>query len=87
MTINEEGAKIVRLIFHKFVNEGKGTHVIARELREEGIEPMRVKEWQNTVILRVIRNENTAATWCRKRPIRQIFSLTKRNTIEVRRNL
>ncbi len=57
MTINEEGARIVRLIFHKFVDEGKGTHVIARELREEGIEPMRVKEWQNTVILRVIRNE------------------------------
>lgn len=57
MTINEEGAKIVRLIFHKFVDEGKGTHVIARELREEGIKPMRVKEWQNTVILRVIRNE------------------------------
>ena len=57
MTINEEGAKIVRLIFHKFVEEGKGTHVIARELREEGIEPMRAKEWQNTVILRVIRNE------------------------------
>ena len=57
MYINEEGAKIVRLIFHKFVVEGKGTHVIARELREEGIEPMRVKEWQNTVILRIIRNE------------------------------
>ena len=57
MTINEEGAKIVRLIFHKFVDEGKGTHVIAREFREEGIKPMRVKEWQNTVILRVIRNE------------------------------
>ncbi len=57
MTINEEGAKIVRLIFQKFVDEGKGTHVIARELREEGINPMRVKEWSNTVILRVIRNE------------------------------
>lgn len=57
MRINEEGAKVVRLIFHKFVNEGKGTHVIARELREEGIHPMRVKEWSNTVILRVIRNE------------------------------
>ena len=57
MTINEEGAKIVRLIFRKFVDEGKGTHVIARELREEGISPMRVKEWSNTVILRVIRNE------------------------------
>ena len=57
MTINEDGAKIVRLIFRKFVAEGKGTHVIARELREEGISPMRVKEWSNTVILRVIRNE------------------------------
>lgn len=57
MTINEKGAKIVRLIFHKFANENKGTHVIARELREAGITPMRVKEWSNTVILRVIRNE------------------------------
>lgn len=57
MTINEDGAKIVQLIFHKFANENKGTHVIARELREAGITPMRVKEWSNTVILRVIRNE------------------------------
>lgn len=57
MYVNEDGAKIVRLIFHKFVNEGKGTHVIARELQEAGIRPMRVKEWQNTVILRIIRNE------------------------------
>jgi DNA invertase Pin-like site-specific DNA recombinase len=57
MTVNEEGAEVVRLIFHKFVHEGKGTHVIARELREDGILPMRVKEWSNTVILRMIRNE------------------------------
>lgn len=57
MTVNENGAKIVRLIFHKFANENKGTHVIARELREAGITPMRVKEWSNTVILRMIRNE------------------------------
>ncbi|MCI8772190.1 MAG: recombinase family protein [Lachnospiraceae bacterium] len=57
MYLNEEGAKIVRLIFHKFVDEGKGTHTIARELQEAGIQPMRVREWQNTVILRVLRNE------------------------------
>ena len=57
ITINEEGAKIVRLIFHKFVNEGKGTHVIARELSEEGIQPMKAKEWNNTVILRALKNE------------------------------
>ncbi len=58
MYVNEEGAEIVRLIFHKFVNEKKGTHVIARELGEAGIQSMgHVKEWQNTVILRIIRNE------------------------------
>ncbi len=58
MYINEEGAEVVRLIFHKFVNEKKGAHIIARELLEAGIQPMRrVKEWQNTVILRIIRNE------------------------------
>ena len=57
MTINEDGAEVVRRIFHKFVHEGKGTHVICRELREEGIVPMRGKEWCNTVILRLLRNE------------------------------
>jgi len=58
MFINEEGAKIVRLIFDKFVNEGKGTHVIARELREAGIKSYNhKKEWSNTAILRIVRNE------------------------------
>ena len=58
MYINEEGAKIVRLVFRKYVNEGKGIHVIARELREEGIPTMRyVKDWSDTVIRRMLRNE------------------------------
>ena len=57
MYINQGGAEIVRLIFHKFVSEGKGTHVIAKELCEEGISPMRVKKWHSSVILRIIRNE------------------------------
>lgn len=57
MYINQKGADIVRLIFHKFVDEGKGTHIIAKELCEEGIAPMHVKEWHSSVILRIIRNE------------------------------
>ncbi|MCI8483576.1 MAG: recombinase family protein [Lachnospiraceae bacterium] len=58
MYVNKEGAEIVRLIFHKFVHERKGTHTIARELQEAGIQPMRqAKKWQNTVILRILRNE------------------------------
>ena len=58
MFINEEGAEIVRIIFHKFANEGKGTCVIARELREAGLKSyMCNSEWSNTAILRIIRNE------------------------------
>ena len=69
ITVNEEGAKIVRLIFDKYVNEGKGTHVIARELRKAGIYPMRVQEWNNTVILRVIRNEKYCGDLVQKKNI------------------
>lgn len=65
--LNEDEAEIVRLIFHKFTNEGKGTHVIARELREAGIRPMRVKEWSNTVILRLLRNEKYVGDLCQKK--------------------
>lgn len=56
--INEAGADIVRLIYHKFVEEGKGTCTIARELREAGIETAtHMKAWTSTVILRALRNE------------------------------
>lgn len=65
--LNEDEAEIVRLIFHKFTDEGKGTHVIARELREAGICPMRVKEWSNTVILRLLRNEKYVGDLCQKK--------------------
>lgn len=65
--INEDEAETVKLIFHKFLNEGKGTHIIARELREAGIKPMRVKEWSNTVILRVLRNEKYVGDLCQKK--------------------
>lgn len=65
--LNEDEAEIVRLIFHKFTNEGKGTHIIARELREAGIRPMRVKEWSNTVILRLLRNEKYVGDLCQKK--------------------
>lgn len=58
MFINEEGAKIVRLIFDKFVNEGKGSHTIARELREEGYKTITGNIiWTNTVIYKALRNE------------------------------
>lgn len=56
--INEQGAEIVKLIFHKFVEEQKGTYTIARELREAGYKTVTGNAiWTNTVILKTIRNE------------------------------
>lgn len=58
LIINEEGAETVRLIYHKFLDEGKGAHRIAKELREEGVKTStRMNDWSYTVILRILRNE------------------------------
>lgn len=82
MYINEEGARIVRLIFHKFVQEQKGAHTIARELQEAGILPMHAKEWQSTVILRMIRNEKYCGDLVQKKTYTPDFL-----THEKKRNL
>lgn len=56
--INEEGAETVRLIYRKFLDEGKGTHIIAKELHEAGIKTSTyMKDWSYTVILRILKNE------------------------------
>ncbi|MBQ6570532.1 MAG: recombinase family protein, partial [Clostridia bacterium] len=58
LSVNEEGAQTVRLIYHKYLDEGKGCHIIANELREAGIPTARfMKEWSYTVVLRVLKNE------------------------------
>ncbi|MCI9319894.1 MAG: recombinase family protein [Lachnospiraceae bacterium] len=67
LAINEEEVPVVRAIFHKYTNEGKGTHVIARELFEEGLRPKRVKLWSATVILKALRNEKYVGDLCQKK--------------------
>ncbi|MCQ2472357.1 MAG: recombinase family protein [Clostridia bacterium] len=57
ITVNEQGAEIVRLIFKKYVEEGKGATTIARELNEEGIKPLQSEQWSHTAILRILKNE------------------------------
>lgn len=59
LKVKPEEAKIVRLIYHKFLDEGKGTHVIARELYEEGIPPPRTATgiWSGAMIHRILKNE------------------------------
>ena len=76
----EDEAEIVRKIFHKYLVEGKGTHIIARELKEEGIKPYdpdgRAKyknDWSNTQILRVLRNEKYVGDLCQKKTYTKNF--------------
>lgn len=55
--LKEDEAQLVRWIFEQFVQEGKGAHTIARELREAGTLTLRGNQWSNTGVLRVLRNE------------------------------
>lgn len=58
MTVNPEGAETVKLIFHKYGVEKKGTSVIARELREAGILTYRGNtKWTNSHIVKILKNE------------------------------
>ena len=58
MRINPEGAKTVRTIFHKYLNERKGSGVIAKELREEGSLSSRGNlKWTGSTVLKILKNE------------------------------
>lgn len=65
--INEEESKIVRLIFHKFLIESKGTHTIAKELYESEIRSNAITKWSNATILRILKNEKYVGDLCQKK--------------------
>ena len=70
LTVNPEGAEIVRLIFYKYGVEKKGTTVIARELREAGhrTHSGNVK-WSNTHIVKILKNEKYVGDLVQKKTI------------------
>ena len=70
MTVNPEGAEIVKLIFHKYGNEKKGTSVIARELREAGYKSYTGNtKWSNTHIIKILKNEKYVGDLVQKKTI------------------
>lgn len=70
MTINPEGAELVRLIFQKYGIEKKGTSVIARELREAGYTTYRGNtKWSNSHILKILKNEKYVGDLVQKKSI------------------
>ena len=58
LEVHEDEAEIVRLIFSKFLNEGKGAYVIAGELTAAKIPTApHMKGWSGVNILRILKNE------------------------------
>ena len=59
LTVKPEEAAVIRTVYHKFLHEGKGTYIIARELTGAGIPPPRARDkpWSSTMVLRLLRNE------------------------------
>lgn len=70
LSINPEGAEIVRLIFHKYGVEKKGTSTIARELREAGYKTYSDNViWSNSHIVKILRNEKYVGDLVQKKTI------------------
>ena len=70
MTIEPEGAETVRLIFHKYGVEKKGTGTIVRELREAGLQTYRDQpDWNSGQILKILRNEKYVGDLVQKKTI------------------
>lgn len=70
LTVNLEGAEIVRLIFYKYGVEKKGTTVIARELREAGYRTHSGNvKWSNTHIVKILKNEKYVGDLVQKKTI------------------
>lgn len=70
LTVNPEGAEVVRLIFYKYGVEKKGTTVIARELREAGYRTHSGNaKWSNTHIVKILKNEKYVGDLVQKKTI------------------
>lgn len=69
LSIQEPEAQVVRRIYHKFLHEGKGAHVIARELSQEGVPPPRSAsgKWSRATVRRILGNEKYAGDVLQKK--------------------
>jgi len=61
LTVNEEEAKIVRRIFSKYCDEGKGINAISKELEEEGVKTKTGNaKWTSGAVSWILKNEKYA---------------------------
>lgn len=70
MSVNSEGAELVKLIFHKYGMEKKGTSTIARELREAGYHTFSGNvNWSSSHIIKILKNEKYVGDLVQKKTI------------------
>lgn len=68
ITVNPEGAEIVRLIFHKYALEQVGTSEIARFLTREGYCTYRGStKWNPATVIKILNNEKYAGDLVQKK--------------------
>lgn len=83
LSVNEEQAKIVRLIFAFYLDEGMGTHILCKELENRGIiSPRGSTKWKNASILRMLKNEKYIGTLKQKKEITVDFLSHKKKINE-----
>ena len=81
ISINEEGAAIVRSIFYRYGVEKKGTSTIARELREEGYRTYTGNPyWTTSHILKILRNEKYVGDLTQKKSYTPDYLTHKKKT-------
>ena len=80
LTVKEEEAAVVRTVYDKFLHEGKGACIIARELTEAGVPPPRAKDrpWSPAMVLRLLKNEKYCGDLLQKKSFTPDFLDHKR---------
>ena len=70
LTVNPEGAELVRLIFRKYGLEKKSTSVIARELRQAGYRSLSGStQWRRSTLVKILKNEKYVGDLIQKKTI------------------
>lgn len=69
LTVVPEQAAVIQAIYDKVLLEGKGSHVIARELTQSGVQPplRRDGPWSPTMVLRILHNEKYSGALLQKK--------------------
>jgi DNA invertase Pin-like site-specific DNA recombinase len=83
LTINEDEAKTVRLIFDLYVNSGIGIALVCKELANRGIHsPSGALKWENATVRQILRNEKYMGVLKQKKFITTDYLSHKRKANE-----